>query len=261
MSYISLDVGLLCKNTNSANQPNSNKINQSVSQSVNQPINRSVDQSFNRSIDQSVNFRLLSLAGWHQRILLTNKLPICEYWISHISELSVHYRIPTPIGKIRLTWWRYSLLNDTVSYQRWLVSPFSLMKAWDWHCQSAKRSKLSGCLSYDVIMENSFRHAHSECHSFIHSFIHSDHFYSASSSPLLLRSAPDIARILCQSFTPKRHSQLQVKDLPKDHTWRLERESNPRPSGWKVSTQGWIRPTHCAICAMANVRSKELTNA
>src|SRR6218665_166042 len=60
------------------------------------------------------------------------------------------------------------------------------------------------------------------------SFIHSDHFYSASSSPLLLRSAPDTARILCQSFTPKRHRQLQVKDLTKVPTWRLERESNPR---------------------------------
>src|SRR6218665_875141 len=45
-------------------------------------------------------------------------------------------------------------------------------------------------------------------HVFIHSFIHSDHFYSASSSILLIRSAPDTARILCQSFTPKRHRQL-----------------------------------------------------
>src|SRR6218665_330070 len=45
-------------------------------------------------------------------------------------------------------------------------------------------------------------------------FIHSGHFYSASSSPLLLRRAPDTARILCRSFTPKRHRQLRVKDLP-----------------------------------------------
>ena len=44
-------------------------------------------------------------------------------------------------------------------------------------------------------------------------FIHSDHFYSASSSPLLLRRAPDIARTLCRSFTPKRHGQLQVTEL------------------------------------------------
>ena len=34
-----------------------------------------------------------------------------------------------------------------------------------------------------------------------HSFIHSGYFYSASSSPLLLRGAPDTARILCRSFT------------------------------------------------------------
>src|SRR6218665_3693162 len=67
-------------------------------------------------------------------------------------------------------------------------------------------------------------------------FIHSDHFYSASSSPLLLRSAPDTAQILCQSFTPKRYRQLRVEDLPKVPTWRLERDSNPRPTGQKAST-------------------------
>src|SRR6218665_1315025 len=39
--------------------------------------------------------------------------------------------------------------------------------------------------------------------------------------------APDTARILCWSFTPKHHRQLRVKDLPKVSTWRLERESNP----------------------------------
>ena len=39
-----------------------------------------------------------------------------------------------------------------------------------------------------------------------HSFIHSlSPFSSASSSPFLLRSAPNTARILCRSFTPKRH--------------------------------------------------------
>src|SRR6218665_3940368 len=70
----------------------------------------------------------------------------------------------------------------------------------------------------------------------INSFIHSGHFYSASSSPLLLRSDPDTARILCRSFTPMRHRHLQVKDLPKVTTWRLERDSNPRPSSLKVST-------------------------
>jgi len=53
--------------------------------------------------------------------------------------------------------------------------------------------------------------------------IHSGHFYSASPSPLLLRSAQDTAQILCRSFTLKRHRQLQVKDLPKVPTWRQER--------------------------------------
>ena len=67
--------------------------------------------------------------------------------------------------------------------------------------------------------------------------IHSDHFCSASLSPLLLRSAPETARILCRSFTPKRHRQLRVKDLPKVPTWRLELTSNPRPSDRKVSAQ------------------------
>src|SRR6218665_1192887 len=37
------------------------------------------------------------------------------------------------------------------------------------------------------------------------SFIHSSRFYGASSSSQQLRGAPDKARILCRSFTPKRH--------------------------------------------------------
>jgi len=56
------------------------------------------------------------------------------------------------------------------------------------------------------------------------SFIHSDHFYSAVSSPLLLRSAPDTTRILCRSFSSKRHRQLQVKYVAKVPPWRLERK-------------------------------------
>src|SRR6218665_1589923 len=72
---------------------------------------------------------------------------------------------------------------------------------------------------------------------FIHSFIHSFRlFYIASSDPLLLTFAPDTARVLCRSFTPKRHrQQLREKDLPKVPTWRLERDSNPRPFGRKAS--------------------------
>ena len=47
---------------------------------------------------------------------------------------------------------------------------------------------------------------------YIHSFIYSGHFYSTSSSPLLLISAPDTARILCRSFTPKRHNCATVSE-------------------------------------------------
>src|SRR6218665_3543818 len=68
-------------------------------------------------------------------------------------------------------------------------------------------------------------------HACIYSFIHSGHFYSAPSSPLLLRGAPDHSTDTVSEFHLEAHSQLQVKDLPKVPTWRLERESNPRPSG------------------------------
>src|SRR6218665_3293364 len=69
--------------------------------------------------------------------------------------------------------------------------------------------------------------------SFIHSFIHSGHFYrnSAPPSPLLLRGAPDYSTHTVSEFHAEAHRQLYVKDLPKVPTWRLERESNPRPSG------------------------------
>src|SRR6218665_2457790 len=66
-------------------------------------------------------------------------------------------------------------------------------------------------------------------HSFI--FIHSGHFYSAPSSPLLLRGALDYSTDTVSEFYAEAHRQLQVKDLPKVPSWRLERESNPRPSG------------------------------
>ena len=57
-------------------------------------------------------------------------------------------------------------------------------------------------------------------------FIHSGCFYSTSSSPLLLRGAPNTARILCRGFTPKRHRQLRVKDLSEVPMRRLELDSN-----------------------------------
>ena len=69
------------------------------------------------------------------------------------------------------------------------------------------------------------------------SFIHSGHFYSAPSSPLLLRGAPDYSMDTVPEFHAEAHRQLQVKDFPKVPMWRLERESNPRPSGWMSSSQ------------------------
>src|SRR6218665_1270195 len=69
---------------------------------------------------------------------------------------------------------------------------------------SSTYSELAPCINHGLINKD-----------FCISFIHSGYFYSASSSPLPLRGAPDTARILCRSFTPK---------VP---TWRLERDSNP----------------------------------
>jgi len=45
---------------------------------------------------------------------------------------------------------------------------------------------------------------------------------------------PTTALILCGSFTPKRHEQLRVKDLPKVRTLRLECDSNLQPFGHKA---------------------------
>jgi len=67
--------------------------------------------------------------------------------------------------------------------------------------------------------------------SFIHSCIHLDYFYSDSSSPLLLRGAPDTARILLWGFMPNRHRQLWAKDLPKVSKCRQKWDSNPQPFG------------------------------
>src|SRR6218665_1928548 len=71
----------------------------------------------------------------------------------------------------------------------------------------------------------------------LHSFIHSGHFYSAPSSSLLLRGAPEYSTDTVSEFHAEAHRQLQVKDLPKVSMWRLKRESNPRPSGCKLSSQ------------------------
>src|SRR6218665_2222199 len=68
----------------------------------------------------------------------------------------------------------------------------------------------------------------------IHSFIHT--ISIAPLQVLYYSQALPTARILCRNFPPKRQRQLRVKDVPKVPTWRLERESNPRPFGRKAST-------------------------
>src|SRR6218665_1655426 len=53
------------------------------------------------------------------------------------------------------------------------------------------------------------------CDCGIHSFIHSGHFYSAPSSPLLLRGVPDYSTDTVTEFHAEANRQLQVKELPK----------------------------------------------
>jgi len=70
----------------------------------------------------------------------------------------------------------------------------------------------------------------------VHPLIHSGYFYSVYSSPLLLRGAPDTARI------PKRQGNcMRVKDLPKVPTWRPERDSN---SDERRRTYQWATTPH-----------------
>src|SRR6218665_224537 len=83
-------------------------------------------------------------------------------------------------------------------------------------------------------------------------FIHSGHCYIESLRPLLIKSAPDTARILCRSYTPKRHRRLRVKDLPKAPTWRLERDSSP--GGFDFSNAP-PRPTYVGVCVFVCVRA------
>jgi len=80
----------------------------------------------------------------------------------------------------------------------------------------------------------------------IRSFIQA--FYSAFSSPLLLKGAPDTARTLCRNFMPKPHcSQLRVKNLPNVPTWRLERDSNPRPQSTNEPPRHHNSSTLCTV--------------
>src|SRR6218665_3618308 len=80
---------------------------------------------------------------------------------------------------------------------------------------------------------------------FIHSF---GHFYSAPSSPPPLRGAPDSTDTVSE-FHAEAHRQLRAKDLPKVSTWRLERESNPRPFGRQASTQSMSHRAPTLSCS------------
>jgi len=120
-------------------------------------------------------------------------------------------------------------LKYPINQYKYLTEPkTSFNQEWGLSCRLGWWSRAS---------KHQGEHTRAKTNPHTHSFIHLDHFYSASSSPLLFRSTPDTARILCWSFTLKRHRQLWVKDLPKVPTWQLERELNPRPSGWKLLTQ------------------------
>ena len=66
----------------------------------------------------------------------------------------------------------------------------------------------------------------------IYSFIQ-----TISIAPLQVHYCSETARILCRTFTPKRHRQLQVNYLPKVSMWRRDRDSNPRPFGRKATNQ------------------------
>jgi len=66
----------------------------------------------------------------------------------------------------------------------------------------------------------------------IHSFIHSRYFYSASSSPLLLRGTPDYIIDTVSELTRRR--QMWMKDLSKVPMRQLELDLNLRPSGRKT---------------------------
>src|SRR6218665_1076530 len=54
-----------------------------------------------------------------------------------------------------------------------------------------------------------------------HSFIHSGHFYSAPSSPLPLRGAPDYSTDTVSEFHAEAHTQLHLKNLPNLPTYPL----------------------------------------
>src|SRR6218665_1514956 len=95
-------------------------------------------------------------------------------------------------------------------------------------------SEPSPKLRYALELENLNDCLASICTSDLHSFIHCVHFYSAPSNPLLLRAAPDYSTNTVSELHAEAHRQLQVKDLPKVPTWRLERERESQPRRHQV---------------------------
>ena len=69
-------------------------------------------------------------------------------------------------------------------------------------------------------------------------------FYRASRSICLSEALPTTGIDTVSEFTRRSDRQLRVKDLPKVPTWRLERDSNPRPFGRRASTHQCATTPH-----------------
>ena len=116
---------------------------------------------------------------------------------------------------------KWTIINFTTSL---VDSKF----AWQWSVLQLPETDLTLSTWDDriwlawVILHSQHRFSWALKQTTIISFIHSFYFYSASSSLLLLRGATDTTWILCHSLMLKRHRQLQVKDLPKVPTCRLD---------------------------------------
>src|SRR6218665_2872315 len=66
------------------------------------------------------------------------------------------------------------------------------------------------CLKTFLVGTSTLRAFKKYCMRQVYAFIHSGHFYSASSSPLLLRSVPDTTQTLCRNFTLKRETRPNI---------------------------------------------------
>src|SRR6218665_2027110 len=81
---------------------------------------------------------------------------------------------------------------------------------------------------------------HRQWENDIHSFIHSGYFFSASLNPLLgySEALSNTAIDTVSKFTRRSATcNCKWRTCPRSMSWRLEWDSNPRPSGAKASTQ------------------------